>query len=191
MTVTRAARALGLIAAVLAGCAGAPLRLYTLNEPSDEPDPPALERDAPVVFVDRVSLPAYLDTQDIIVRRGHLLERSQTGRWASRLSVGATELLAARLAARRPDMLVTDVQPAVVPAYEVRVQVDELDVTSGGEAVVQAEWQIVPRADASRANRGRIRFLRHGSVATDDDVVRFEAMLFEQLANAIDIANVH
>jgi uncharacterized lipoprotein YmbA len=43
-----------------------------------------------VIAVARVTLPDDLDTQDILVRRGSVLESSHTARWASRLSLAVT-----------------------------------------------------------------------------------------------------
>jgi len=180
-----------LMGLVLAGCAGPPLRLYTLSDAADPADPPgSIRQVSPVIRVDRVILPGYLDTQDILVRSGHVLERSPTGRWATRLSIAATELLRARLAMRRPDALVTDQSEGGAYDYEIRVDVSELDVMSSGEAILAADWQIRRRAGAA-AIRRRLRLVRRGSVATDASVVELEAMLFDQLADAIDITSLH
>jgi uncharacterized protein len=185
------AMVLMLMGLVLAGCAGPPLRLYTLSDASDPADPPgSIRHIAPVIRVDRVIVPGYLDTQDILVRHGHVLERSPTGRWATRLSIAATELLSARLAMRRPDALVTDESEGGAYDYEIRVDVSELDVMSSGEAILAADWQIRRRAGAAPI-RSRLRLVRHGSVATDASVVQLEAVLFDQLADAIDITSLH
>ena len=56
----------------------------------------------PVVEVNRIQLPDYLDTTDILERRGNQLVPSPTGRWGERLSVGITRALTASLAARLP-----------------------------------------------------------------------------------------
>ena len=179
-----------LIATTLSACAGPSLKLYTLTGARESIDPPPLPRNATVILVDRVRLPQYLDTQDILIRRGNLLDRSQTGRWVSRLSVSATDLLTARLATRRLDALVTDGAQTAVPDYEIRVHVGELDVTSAGEAVMEADWQIIPRAGIKYVVRDRIRIALHGSVRNDEGVVKLEDRLFERLAASISISGL-
>jgi len=178
-----------LIVAMLSACAAPPLRLYTLGAPSENIDRPPLPRNAAVIVVERVSLPGYLDTQDILIRSGATFDRSQTGRWVSRLSVSATELLTARLAMRRPDALITENVQASSD-YEIRVHVEALDVTSTGAAVMRADWQIVPRATAKRIVQDRIQIALRGSVASDAGVVTLESELFDRLADGIDLSTL-
>jgi uncharacterized protein len=178
------------LALLLAACASPPLKLYTLAVAPQDPAPPPQRPTGPVIIVDRVSLPGYLDTQDLIVRREDVLERSPTGRWATRLSVGATDLLTNLLAARRPDALVTDATPVGEPDYEIRIHVGTLDVTSSGAAVVVADWQIIPRVTRGPIVRDRTRFTMQGSVANDQSIARFQTRLFERLAAAIDVSGL-
>jgi hypothetical protein len=149
-----------------------------------------MQHNPTIIRIDQVRVPAYLDTQDILVRDGHLLERSQTGRWASRLSVAATDLLTARLAMRSSGALVTDEPQIEPPDYEVRINVSELDIKSSGEAVMAADWQIHPGTAQAVPIGNHIRLVRHGSVTTDENIVELEEALFDQLADAIDIASL-
>jgi len=177
---------------VLAGCAAAPpLNLYTLSDGSlphegsvaaADPPPP---RGAPVIEIARVSLPEYLDSRDLILRRGDLLERSNSGRWASRLSVAATDLLTTQLAMHLPAAWVTDEPPAQPPDYRLLVHVDRLDITSSGAGIVDADWQLVPR-NASGEIRRRTHFEMTGTVGTDEAIVHFERALLDRLASEID-----
>ena len=82
----RAAVRLG-AAVLLTSCAAPPLVLYTLDAPDTGPGAAALSRKALVIEVTRVSLPDELDSQDIQVRRGSVLQASHQGRWASRLTL--------------------------------------------------------------------------------------------------------
>jgi len=178
------------LALLLAACASPALKLYALPAAPQDPGPPPQRPTGPVVVVDRVSLPAYLDTQDLVVRRGDVLERSPTGRWASRLSVGATDFLTDQLAMRRPDALVTNAMPAGEPDYEIRIHVSKFDVTSSGAAAVVADWQIIPRATRGPVVRDQIRFTLQGSVENDQSIARFEAQMLEKLAAAIDMSSL-
>lgn len=177
-----------LTALAVAACAARPLRLYTLNDPAAIGPPGMLRPGAPVIEVDRLILPDYLDTVDILVRRGSVLERSDGARWASRLSILATNLLTARLATRTPDALVTDQWRGTAPDYRIMVQVTGLDVTSGGVASLNAYWQILPRDHRLQAVRNRTQIRVTGPVATDQEVVDLETELFERLAGAIRLS---
>ena len=179
-----------LMAVMLTACAAPPLKLYTLTRAPEGIDPSPLRRNATIIVVDRVHLPDYPDTQDILIRRGNVLDRSRTGRWVSRLSVSATELLTAKLAMRGPDALVTDGVQTAVPNYEISVHVGELDVSSAGEALMDADWQIIPRTGIKHIVRGRVRITLQGSVASDEGVVGLEGRLFERLAASFDISGL-
>lgn len=183
-----------LLALTLSGCAAAPpLRLYTLSEDSASSavstDAPS-RQGAPVIEVTRVSLPDYMDSSDLLVRHGDVLERSSTGRWASRLSLGATELLTARLAMRWPDAWVTDEPQTRTPDYRLVVHISRLDITSTGTGVMEADWVLVPNGTSGEITRHRIQFIAHGSVSSDESVARFERALFDRLASAIDVPGV-
>jgi uncharacterized lipoprotein YmbA len=186
------------VALVPAGCAAAPpLKFYTLSggpvrgEASlDAADPPP-NLGAPAIEVARVTLPAYLDTTDLVVRDGSVLELSSTGRWATRLSVAATDLLTARLAMRRPDAWVTDQMSARPAHYRLFVDISRLDITSAGAGTVEAEWEIDQPTTSHHVTRGRTQFTVHGSVTTDQGVVRFERVLLDRLADEIDISSLH
>lgn len=175
---------------LLASCAAPPLVLYTLDTAGSGPGAAALGQHAPVIEVVRVSLPDDLDTQDIQVRRGSVLEASHQGRWASRLSAGTTHLLTSLLARRRPDALFTDQQQASTPAYRIMVTISRLDVTADGAAVLEADWQIVPGNPALPTQRDRASFRTTGPVATDSDVVALTAAVLGQLASRMDVASL-
>jgi uncharacterized protein len=184
------------VAAALAGCAAAPaLNLYTLSggSPSDDSStaltgPPP--RGAPIIEIARVSLPEYLDSRELYVRRGDALERSSTGRWASRLSIAATDLLTTQLMMRLPDAWVTDQPQARTPDYRMIVHIDRLDIMSSGTGVVEADWEIVPRGASGEIIRRRTRFSMNGAVGTDEAVVHFERLLLDRLAGEIDVSSM-
>jgi uncharacterized lipoprotein YmbA len=176
--------------ALLTSCAAPSLALYTLGAPAVTSDTGPLGGRATVIEIARVTLPDYLDTQDILVRNGNTLERSHQGRWASRLSLGITDLLTARLAQRRPDALVTDQPQTQAPSYRILINISRLDVTVGGVATLEADWLIVPRDPAMPTRRNRAQFSATGPVATDQDVVALEEGVLDRLANAIDVTRL-
>ncbi len=176
-----------LLALLLASCAAPPLRFYTLAEAPVRKDTRPLPPGAAVIEVDRLVLPNAVDSEDILLRDGDVLERSPTGRWVSQLSLLATDLVTSRLAMRAPDALVTDQWPAEAPDYRVMIQVAQLDVASNGLAVMDADWQIFARVPERRPIRGRAQIRLSGPIATDEDIVRLETALFDRLADTIAI----
>ncbi len=185
------------LAAVLAGlapasCAAPSLTLYTLGAPELTGAAAPLGQKATVIAVARVTLPDYLDTQDILVRRGNALESSHRGRWASRLSLGATELLTGRLAQSRPDALVTDQPQTTAPSYRLLINISRLDVAieggaTNGRATLEADWLIVPRDPAVATLRDRTRVSVTGPIGTDQGVVAMETDVLNRLAGIIDV----
>ena len=176
-----------LTALSLAACAAPPLRLYTLAQSPVSADARPLPRRAAVVEVDRLVLPDVLDSDDIVLTDGDVVKRSRTGRWASRLSLLATDLVTSRLAMRAPDTLVTDQWPAREPDYRVMIHIARLDVTSKGRALLDAEWEIHSRNSARRTLRGRVQVELSGPDASDRDIASLDTALFERLADAIEL----
>jgi uncharacterized lipoprotein YmbA len=170
---------------LLAGCAAPPLRLYTLAEPPVGAVTRPLPHGAAVIEVDRLILPNDADSEDILLSEGDVVQRSPTGRWVSRLSLLATDLVTAQLGMRAPDALVTDQWPAEAPDYRVVIHIARLDVTKSGRASLDADWQISARDPERRPIRCRAQIRLTGPTATDEDVVRLETALFGRLADAV------
>ncbi len=180
------------LVAMLGSCASPAVTLYTLATLAQPGSMVPLGQHPIIIAVSRVALPDDLDTQDILVRKGSVLERSSTGRWASRLSLGITDLVTERLAETRPDALVTDQPQATTAAYTIRINISRLDLasdgaTADGTAVLTADWQIVPRNPSVPETIDRARIDVAGSVATDRAVVDLMTKVLTQLTAAIDI----
>ena len=170
---------------LLSACAGPPLALYTLQVPqAGTARLPAMTR---IVAVTRVSTPDALDSQDILVRQGAILRRSATARWATRLSLGITDLITARLAARYPDALVTDQPQASGVTARLNIDISALDVGSDGTAVLTANWTLIPTDQARPVTRDRARIVQPGSVASDAAVVALIGQVVGLLADRIEL----
>jgi uncharacterized lipoprotein YmbA len=181
-----------MVAAVLAvsGCAGPPLALYTLAPPPLGAAVAPLGTDPVVIAVARVSIPDALDSADIVVRDGNILRRSSKGRWASRLSLGITDLITARLAASRPDALVTDQPQAGPVSARLAIDISRLDVTASGAASLDADWTLVPTDPARPVLRDRATITGQGNVATDQGVAALMQDVVGRLGDAIGRALV-
>lgn len=171
--------ALGLLSA----CASAPVQFYTLAPVAGPVATPP--RNAAVVYVPRVVMPDYLDTQDILVRDDSRLLRSSNGRWASRLSQSATDLIVARLSRDWPQAMVTAYAPVETPDSRLSITMERLDMTSDGKAVVLASWTRLPRDETRPVRQGRSMESVQGSVATDQEKAALLRQLFEKLADRI------
>ena len=174
-------------AAMLAGCAGPPLALYTLSLPAPTGPEAPLSGKPFVIAVSRILLPTDVDGTDLILRDGPTLRRSLTGRWASRLSVGMTNRLTERLAARYPQALVTSSPLTDTPAATVRVNVTRLDIGTDGSAILYAEWVVVPANPRLPVHQQRARIALQGAVGTDPDIVALTGALVDRLAMDIDV----
>lgn len=177
------ALALGIPLGLLSACASAPVRFYTLAPSATEIT--ASQQDAPVTYVPRLSLPDYLDTQDILTRDSSALTRSSNGRWASRLSQSATDLIVARLSQDNPHRMITGYPPLDTPASRLSVTIERMDLTQQGEAALVASWTDSPREESHPARQGRTQISVKGSVTDDAAKTALLQKLFEQLADRI------
>jgi uncharacterized lipoprotein YmbA len=139
------------------GCVSRPTpRVYVLGTPAESWSAPASPAGAPRVQVQRMLLPDYLDTTDLVLRSGaHQLTVSSTGRWGERLSLGLTDALAAALAARLSEDWVTLDQGNDRTARQLRVQVTALDCWPDGHCVLAATWSVVRRNGGTLREEGR------------------------------------
>ncbi|MCW4591475.1 PqiC family protein [Gluconacetobacter entanii] len=192
MATCRAMGGLIVSASLLAACSSAPVKFYTLGAsaiatgattPSGSVS--AVTDTTPVIQVEQARIPDYLDGQDILVRDGHEIERSSLGRWASRLSVGATDLVTARLAQKWPDRFVTD-QPQPIPAsWRLAINISRLDVSRNGAAALNADWAIIPQDLRQPIARNRTHIEVAGGTATNNHVAEITESLLDQLSDKI------
>lgn len=174
----------------LAGCAAPPLRLYTLGMPSDESarptNQPSLSSRAATVAVSTVVIPDYLDSQDMVVRRGEEIVRSPRSRWATRLSIGITDLMANEMASFHPSMLITDQPLADAAMLRVQVDISRFDVDMNGQATLDAHWAILPADPNKPLIRNRVHLTMTGPVTTDADVAALMRKMVILLADKVN-----
>jgi uncharacterized lipoprotein YmbA len=130
------------------GCSmsGPPPAQYVLG-PMPAATPTTLRQGGlPIVELKRVQLPDYLDTTDILERRGSELVPSSTGRWGERLSIGVNRALTASLAARLPRIVVTATPPVERPTWQILVDVAAFEARADHNVVLVAHWSIVDGA---------------------------------------------
>jgi len=97
----------------------------------------------PIIEVKPVQLPDYLDTRELLVRRGNQVVASKSGRWGERLSVGITRALAASLATHLRGLIVTTTPPVEQSAQQVLVDITSFEARDNQEVVFVARWSII------------------------------------------------
>ena len=170
---------------LLSGCSSAPLRFYTLGAPAIEGASLPLRANTPVLTVDPVLIPDYLDNQDMIIRKGGLLDRSPNSRWASRLSRGITDLMTAQLSQAKPSIFITSHPSTATPATRLSVVITRLDITSEGHGTLEADWSFIPSEEQKPIVRHRAVFSTQGQSTTDAGNAALTHSLVEQLSTAI------
>lgn len=138
----------------------------------------------PVVEVNRVELPDYLDTTDILDRRGNQLVPSPTGRWGERLSVGMTRALIASLAARLPRLLVT-ATPLGRPTRQILVDVAAFESRPDHQVVLVARWNIVDGASRQVLTAEQTSLIEAIGGKGDDAIVAAMSRAVDELADRI------
>jgi uncharacterized lipoprotein YmbA len=164
------------------------LHIYSLDGALDAPAQAGAVAERPVMQLQRVLIPDYLDTTDILLRVGaHEMHESATGRFDERLSLGVTHALRSDLAARLPLYTVTLAQRAEKPARQILVTVDAFEVWPTGHCVLIAAWSILD------ADRRAVLSTDHGTFTTaavgvnpgDGAIVAAMADALRQLADRI------
>ncbi|MDE7547853.1 PqiC family protein [Acetobacter fabarum] len=171
----------------LAGCASPPLRLYTLGVPSDANiGEPHLSSRAATIAISRVILPDYLDSQDIITRQGEEILRNTRARWATRLSLGVTDLLTNVLSNKRPSEMITDQPLADVTTMRVQIDISRFDVATNGVATLDATWVVLPRDPTQPLIRERTHLVATGDVGSAAEVATLMRGLVIRLAERVN-----
>jgi uncharacterized lipoprotein YmbA len=183
--------ALAALISITAGCISHRERqhVYALDAALDTPGNAEAARKGPELQLQRVLVPDYLDTTDILLRVGaHEIRESSTGRFGERLSLGITHALRADLAARLPLDAIALAQPAEKSARQILVTVDVFDVWQNGRCVLAANWSILGADRRAVLNADRGTFITApagGGISNDAAIVSAMADAVRQLAERI------
>ena len=181
---------LAAVIAIAAGCLSHReyRHIYSLDGAVEAPTQAGAVAERPVIQLQRVLIPDYLDTNDILLRVGaHEIHESATGRFGERLSLGITHALRSDLASRLPLYTIALAQSAERPARQILVNVDAFDVWPTGRCVLVADWTIL---DADRrallsGGRGTFTTAAAGVNPGDGAIVTAMADAVRQLADRI------
>jgi uncharacterized lipoprotein YmbA len=175
---TRAAAGSGAIAltmclaACLSGCFSVPAsRSYLLRPASQVPMVATSNPGLPVLALEPVRVPDYLDTTELVLRDGeHRIKDSRSGHWGERLSSGVSEFLQGDLARRLPGEWVISARDGGDSARNLNVHIERFDVWADGHCVLVASWTLRdPARDKTAApERAVVELPTTAPLALDD-----------------------
>ena len=159
---------------LLSACAGRPDRFYIL---STQPAGAGQARTLPAVpAVLKVTLPSVVDRPEMVLSTSSddvIVQEHE--RWAAPLADLVTQTLARDLERRRSDLLVADSSliRASASALKITVDVVQLTVHRGGEAVIEAHWRILDPRTGKDATGGDVF---SSPLAQDDDAAAAQGL---------------
>ena len=149
-----------IVAAVLAGCGGTPVKesFYTLSSPAAAPAS-ATQSEKPAIFVGPVSVPEAVDRPSMVLRTGtNEVEVSDQYRWAEPLKNAIPRVIGDTLS-RELDTsrVLTSRSAAALPVdYRVAIEIQRFDSSLAEGATVDAVLTIT-RVDGNVRRAGRTR----------------------------------
>ena len=170
----------------LAGCGGAPVKLYVLGDAAAPVAQTAAAVGRPALELKTVQMPDYLDNQDILIRgAAHEVVASPTGRWAERLSIGVTRALASDLAARLPGYVILSAPPAFgATPRQIHVDFDAFDARADGRVYLSARWSITAQSGEVLA-ASRVALVEPTQSQADVAIIAAMSRVLHRLADAV------
>ena len=173
-----------------AGCLSHPeyRHIYSLDGAVDVPTQAVAVEAHAVIQLQRVLIPDYLDTDDILLRVGaHEIHESSTGRFGERLSLGITHALRSDLALRLPQYTIALAQSADRPTRQILVNIDAFEVWPTGRCVLVADWTVLDadRKASLSGERGTFETVAVGLNPGDGAIVAAMADAVRQLGDRI------
>ncbi|MDR2726835.1 MAG: PqiC family protein [Deltaproteobacteria bacterium] len=141
----------------------------------------------PRVGIGPISLPAYLNRQQIFIRQGNATDvrLADYDRWGEDMAEGIARLLVGAISAQLADTggIAQPLRAANPPDQRIGVNVNRFDGAPGAEVVLDADWGLyTPQGDVLREGY----FLAGIQAATDiDGLVRAHGELLAQFGNIL------
>jgi uncharacterized lipoprotein YmbA len=170
----------------LACCgAGSTMRTYVLGNPPSQTIGVWSESGLPVVALESVSVPDYLDSSDILRHTGpNEVTPSPTGRWGDRLSQDVTHALASDLSNILPKVVVVT-SFVSDPFRRIFVEIERFDIEADGRCLLAARWHITA-ADGKSLSKSRHGTFSVTATSLDDpSVAAAMTLAIDQLAAQI------
>ena len=178
------------VVALCVACSGTPhSRYYVLSAPvAGDQQPGCVSGAMPVVAIGPVSLPAYLNRSEIVMRDSdNQVELARFDLWAEPLDAGLTRVVAADASRRlRGAAIVHDWQRVRRYDHQVLISLERFDVARDGTATLVARWQVIDHHERTLLVDREARYTT--GVAHADDVaanVAAMSLLAQRLADAV------
>lgn len=167
-------RALALTALVLlSACGSSPaVKYYLLESSAVAPDEVSAVQQRPLILLAPVRIPRYLDRSQIVTANtDKTYQLSELHRWAEGLDHNLTRVLQQDLSRLLPANLVMNASSDAA-GLKLAVSILQFHVDSGGQALLEAQWQI------SRGNQLlTVQQQRYRQAASTSDYPRMVAAL--------------
>lgn len=171
------------------GSAGPPPQVYVLGDGVPVRPVSASQLNDPIVDLEPVRVPDYLDTTDIVTRQaGGLIVASQSARWGERLSIGVTRAIGISLRTRLPQLAVTTSPTSGDARWQILVDVDAFEVQPDGRCTLSGRWSIWEAHDGKELKEERFLFATPLRTTSDPEVVAAMTSQLAQLTNGIAAA---
>ncbi len=176
-----------LLAVFQVACAGTPDSFYRLTSEAGLKASSA-GRGGKVVGLGPVKLPDYIDRAELVFQSDtHRFEVPPEHRWAGDLQENISEVLAANLDGRLDSATVMSYpwSSGPEPVYSIPVTIRQFHAVSGGDAILDARWEVRQGSAGKIVSRGAQVFTEGLGEEGYDGVVAAESRLLGQLAAAI------
>jgi len=172
------------LVALLTACGSSPTVSYYLIDTLPAPEGVHAQT-GPIIGIERISLPAYLEASTILQRRGdQRLAVNTSDRWGEPLPGAIARVLSANLMTLLPEHRVVH-QPwsrQQQPDARLTLSVQELLAHDDGSVVLSAQWQLA-QGDNVLSRQGHFRAVLANNRA--EGIARAHGEVLEQLARAI------
>ena len=131
------------MAMVIAGCASAPTRYYSLA--ARDPPGPGPNCQATEIILDSITVPALVDRMQLVVEQSDTQVRLlQHERWAVPLRDQIASVLASdfRAALGTDNAAAVTLSAARAPPIHLTLDIDRFGATPKGPALIEARWQL-------------------------------------------------
>ena len=165
------------------GRGGPPPETYVLGSDVPVSRSNLSQGDSPIVELQPVRIPDYLDNKDIVVRHaGGQIMVSPDARWGERLSLGVTRAVSASLAVRLPRLAVT-ITPAQEKArWRVLIDIDSFGVQSAGQCVLAGRWSIWTGGEEKKLRDEKFSLSQPAGKGSEAEIVAAMTSLLDRLA---------
>ncbi len=179
-----------IVLALLTGCSttSQSSRFYLMSPLQETLEQSRMITTQPLLGISSVGLADYLDRPQILVRNGpHRLELNEFDRWAGPLQENLRSVLSRSLEQHfgAEQVIVAPWHDALRPAYELSLQIDQLDATQAGDLTLRGRWTLYAPAGRRLVALGRISLREVIAGADAEAIVAATAVVVARLGDRL------